>query len=70
MYVHSNKILIMEFSAGFKNFLVQNAVAQKLLSILIFTTITNNRLQLDILYRAIKTMFFAGLDQSTIVEYK
>ena len=41
MYVHSNKILIMEFSAGFKDFLVQNAVAQKLLSILIFTTITN-----------------------------
>ena len=57
MYVHSNKILIMEFSAGFKNFLVQNAVAQKLLSILIFTTITNNRLQLDILIGQSKLCF-------------
>ena len=35
MYVHSNKIWVMEFSAGFKTSWYKIAVAQKLLSILI-----------------------------------
>ena len=35
MYVHSNKISDYGIFSRFQNFLVQNAVAQKLLSILI-----------------------------------
>ena len=67
MYVHSNKILIMEFPAGFKTSSYKMQWTKNCSNVI---TITNKIWQLDILYKAIETLVFAGLDQSTIAEYK